>query len=140
MKKNSKFFTAEFIEEIFEKIFTVNCIEKNFKNFLWIGFIKKKFEKFLMVNFRLLKIFLLLNSFKKFWKFLQSISLKKISKVFQKIRKKNFFHKKKGVTWGDENPDNFSRKIRHDLSLGFDILSFFFLVHGKWSYFFGVNY
>ena len=74
-------------------------------------------------------------------------SLKKISKIFysqfhwknnstffRKIRRKQFLpQKKKGVT-GGENPNNFSRKIRHDLSLGFDIIlsDFFYYYYPFW--------
>jgi hypothetical protein len=69
-----------------------------------------------------------LNSFKKkirkfftaklieinFANFLQPISWKKKFDIFSK-KKKNFCHKKKGVT--GEKLNNFSRKIRHDQSL-----------------------
>ena len=118
------FFTAEFIAKKIQKFFTANFIAKTFRNVFTANFIEKNFPKFLIVNFRLLKNFLLLNSLQnKFENFLQSISLKKISKIFQKIRKKHFCLKKKKRSQG--GCSFFPSKIRHHLSLGFDIFLFF---------------
>ena len=83
LKKNSKFFTAEFIQKNFRKFFTAEVIEKIFRNVLQLISLKKKFDIF-----------------------------------SENSGKKNFCHQKKR----GRNPNNFSRKIRHDLSLGFDIL------------------
>ena len=91
------------------------------RKFFTVNFIAKKFQKFLIVNFRLLKNFLLLNSLKKqFENFLQSISLKKNFDNFSENPKKKFLPKKKNDHRG-ECPF-FSSKIRHHLSLGFDML------------------
>ena len=70
----------------------------------------------------LLKNFLLLNSLKrKFENFLQSISLKKNFENFSENPKKKFLPKKKqNRSQGGEMP-LFSSKIRHHLSLGFDV-------------------
>ena len=50
---------------------------------------------------------------------LQSISLKKNFEMFLENSKKNLLSKKKKKSYGKF--DNFSRKIRHNLSLGFDV-------------------
>ena len=63
--------------------------------------------------------------------FLQSISLKKHFEIFSENSKKNFLPKKK------TNRNNFFKKIRPDISFGFNILSavclseFVFEVHNK---------
>ena len=72
---------------IFENFFTDNFITKKIRKFFTANFIEKNFKNFLIVNFRLLKIFLLLNSLQnKFENFLQPIFLKKISKIFYRVR------------------------------------------------------
>ena len=78
----------------------MNSAGKKVRKFFTVNFIEKTFRKLLIVNFRLLKNFLLLNSLqKKFENFLQSISLKNISKFFRKSEKK-FLPKKNGITGG----------------------------------------
>ena len=93
----------------------IDCKKLFYSQFHW-----KKFRKFLIVNFRLWKNVLLLNSLqKKFENFLQSISLKEHFEIFLENPKKTFLaEKKKG---GAKNAPFFSSKIRHDLSLGFDV-------------------
>ena len=83
---------------------------KNFGKFFTAEFIEKNFENFeLVVNFRL---------FKKNSKFYTAEFIEKNFKnFFGKFEKKNIFPQKER----GGNPNNFSRKIRHDLSLGFDI-------------------
>ena len=107
------FFTAEFIAKKLRKFFTVNFIEKISKIFnsqfeaieknFTAEFIAKKIRNFFTVNFIKKKIF---------------------RNVFQKIRKTIFLPQKtKGSHGGGGECSFFSSKIRHDLSLGFDILT-----------------
>ena len=111
------------LQKEFENFFTVNFIEKKKSKFFYSQFYWKKFRKFLIVNFRLLKNFLLLNSLqKKFENFLQSISLKKIFENFSENPKKNFLPKKKKNGHRGGKCSFFSSKIRHHLSLDFDVI------------------
>ena len=70
-----------------------------------------------------MKNFLLLNSLKKISKIFTVNFIEKNFEFFSENPKKSVLpQKKRGHRGRGENPDNFSSKIRHDLSLGFDIM------------------
>ena len=120
------FFCNEFSSKKFENFLQSISLKKNSKIF-YSQFHWKKLLKFSIVNFRLLKYFLLLNSLqKKISKtFYSQLHWKNISNFFQKIRKKKFLPKKKRGHRGQKCtffPSKI-RKIRHDLSVDFDVLS-----------------
>ena len=87
--------------------------------FLWQNFFFEFPEKKLNFVFNETKFCTAEFIEKNFQNFLQSISLKTKFNNFSENLKKSFAPKKGGHR--DKNPDNFSRKIRHYLSLGFDV-------------------
>ena len=110
------------LKKKFENFLQSISLKKKNRKFFTANFIEKKFQKFFTVNLRLLKNFLLLNSLQKKSKiFYSQFHWKKILKIFQKIRKKIFCLKKKNGHRGVKCSFFFS-KIRHHLSLGFDII------------------
>ena len=79
------------------------------------------FGQSILVYWKKIRNFLRMNSLKKISKIFNcQFHWKNNSKFFRKIRKKNILSQKQRGHRGG-NPNNFSRKIRHDLSLAFDI-------------------
>ena len=100
-----KFFQSISLQNNFENFFQPISLQKNFENFLQ-PILWKKFRKFFIVNFKLLKkIFFTAEFIAKNSKFFYSqFHWKKISKNFQKIRKKFFCLKNKKRSQGGNAP------------------------------------